>query len=199
MKKFWPLLFIAMGVCLLLGGFIFDVLFAGIPYQDPTPDMSARYTRQSRIASVIGWSGVGALVFGIACLVFRRLRRPAVLCLPVVLATGLQSCTFGPCGTVFFWNWKDKPLPGVTYSGGDGSSIEQAVVIQGTHSVRDTKRAEEVWTWNHNLFYDQNIAPPMRTNENRGAKRYDAFTIHTKAHKAKTKTIYFDVTSVPHE
>jgi len=82
MKRFWPLLVIAAGICLLVGGFVYDVMFAGIPYQDPTPEMSARYARHSRIASVLCWTGVGAFLFGgvagIIRLVVRWSRRPAV-------------------------------------------------------------------------------------------------------------------------
>jgi hypothetical protein len=82
MKRFWPLLLIIAGLCLLVGGFLYDVMFAGIPYQDPTPEMSASYARHSRIASVTCWIGVGAFLFGciagIIRLVVRRFRRPVV-------------------------------------------------------------------------------------------------------------------------
>lgn len=64
MKRFWPPLLIAAGFSLLLGGFIYDVLLAGIPYQDSTSEMSARYVRHANIASVIRWCGVGAFLFG---------------------------------------------------------------------------------------------------------------------------------------
>ena len=80
MKRFWPLLLIIAGLCLLVGGFLYDVMLAGIPYQDPTPEMSARYARHLRIASVTCWVGLGALLFGgiagIVRLVIRRFRRP---------------------------------------------------------------------------------------------------------------------------
>lgn len=52
MKRFLPLLVLGIGVLLVFGGFTYDVLFAGIPYQDPTPEMSARYAHHSRIASI---------------------------------------------------------------------------------------------------------------------------------------------------
>ena len=82
MKRFWPLIFIAAGLFLLVGGFIYDVIFAGIPYQDPTTEMSAHYARHSGIASRICWFGVGAFLFGsfagITRLVVRRFRPPVV-------------------------------------------------------------------------------------------------------------------------
>jgi hypothetical protein len=65
MKQYWSLTFFAVGLFLLLGGFIFDVLFAGFPYQDPTPEMSANYVRHSRIACAILWSGVAAVLLGV--------------------------------------------------------------------------------------------------------------------------------------
>lgn len=102
-----------------------------------------------------------------------------------------NSCTFGPCGPVFFWDWKDKIPKGVTYSGGDGTSREKSVVIRGTQNRITLKEAETAWAWNHNLFYDQNNHPPTRQSETNGDKSYDVMTIHT--HGGKVKTIYFDV------
>jgi hypothetical protein len=65
MRRFWPLIVIAAGLFLLAGGFMYDVMFAGIPYQDPTPEMLARYNHHSRIASTIQWSGFGIFLFGL--------------------------------------------------------------------------------------------------------------------------------------
>lgn len=80
MKRFWPLILIAAGIFLLLGGFFYDVIFAGIPYQDPTPEMSARYDFHAHIASVIRWIGFGVFLFGsiagIMGLLARRFRAP---------------------------------------------------------------------------------------------------------------------------
>ena len=78
MKRFWPLLLIAAGICLLVFGIVYDVMFAGIPYQDPTPEMSARYARHSGIASVLRWAGVGAFLFGSVAGILRWFRSPAV-------------------------------------------------------------------------------------------------------------------------
>jgi len=78
MRRFLPIILILAGVFLLFSGLIYDVMFAGIPYQDPTPEMSARYAHHAHIASVIRWVGLwifvaGALV-GIIRLVLRRFR-----------------------------------------------------------------------------------------------------------------------------
>ena len=75
MNRWWPLLLIAAGVCLIFGGFVYDILFAGIPYQDPTPEMAADYARHSRIASVIRGIGLGAFLFGCVAGVVRFVGR----------------------------------------------------------------------------------------------------------------------------
>lgn len=46
-------MFLGVGLLLLIGGFVYDLTFAGIPYQDPTPEMSARYAYHSRVAGMI--------------------------------------------------------------------------------------------------------------------------------------------------
>lgn len=79
MRRFGPLLLIVGGVLVVVGGFTYDVLFAGIPYQDPTPEMAARYAHHAHIASAIRWCGVAVLLSGALAGVVRRvMRRPAV-------------------------------------------------------------------------------------------------------------------------
>lgn len=75
MKRSWLLLLNAAGLCLLVIGFIYDLEFAGIPYQDPTPEMSARYAFHSHIASDFYWIGGGAILVGSCAALFRFLRR----------------------------------------------------------------------------------------------------------------------------
>jgi len=80
MKRYWPLILIAAGLFFLLAGFIYDMIFAGIPYQDSTPEMSVRYVRHAHIASAICWLGVAVLLFGliagISRLILRRVESP---------------------------------------------------------------------------------------------------------------------------
>jgi hypothetical protein len=71
-KRLHPLLLFLGGVMLLVGGFIYDVLFAGIPYQDPTPEMSARYAHHAGIASLIRWCGAIIFVLGVVAAAIRR-------------------------------------------------------------------------------------------------------------------------------
>lgn len=75
MRRFWPQAIIAAGLLLLVGGFIYDVMFAGIPYQDPTPEMSVRYALHSGIASTIRWFGFGAFLFGLCAGITRLVVR----------------------------------------------------------------------------------------------------------------------------
>jgi len=81
-RQLWPFILIAAGLFLLFAGFVYDMEFAGIPYQDPTPEMSARYARHAGIASMIRWCGAGALFLGalagIVWLFARKTQSPVV-------------------------------------------------------------------------------------------------------------------------
>ncbi len=56
------------GLTLLLGGFAYDLLFAGIPYQDPTPELQAKYELHSGVASAL--EGIGLTLFVVGVLAF---------------------------------------------------------------------------------------------------------------------------------
>jgi hypothetical protein len=75
MKQAWPLTLIIVGLLLVVSGLVYDVMFAGIPYQDPTPEMSARYAFHSRIASIFYLTGAGVFVTGSIAGLIRRLVR----------------------------------------------------------------------------------------------------------------------------
>ena len=75
MKRHWPLVLIIVGITIIFVGFVYDVLFAGIPYQDPTPALQASYDFHSRIASIIRWSGVGLCTIGGMAEIVRGLMR----------------------------------------------------------------------------------------------------------------------------
>ena len=75
MKRLWPIIIILLGITIIFIGFVYDVLFAGIPYQDPTPALQASYDYHSRIASIIRWSGVGICMIGLMVGIIRRLMR----------------------------------------------------------------------------------------------------------------------------
>jgi len=52
---------ILIGLVLIGAGFVYDAVFAGIPYQDPTPEMSRRFDDQKMTAIQI--MQIGGLVF----------------------------------------------------------------------------------------------------------------------------------------
>ncbi len=61
-----------------MSGFVYDVLFAGIPYQDPTPELQARYDFHS---SVAGWFyKAGGILF-----------LAGLLAIPIILKMTKQS------------------------------------------------------------------------------------------------------------
>ncbi|MFO8148870.1 MAG: hypothetical protein R6T93_01105 [Trueperaceae bacterium] len=70
-----PLLLVATGLALVFAGLVYDVAFAGIPYQDPTPEMTADYARHARVASLIRWVGLGVALAGGAAGLGGRLAR----------------------------------------------------------------------------------------------------------------------------
>lgn len=72
MNKHTPLILIVAGFLIFIGGFIYDIFFAGIPYQDPTPAMTANYEYHAMIASLIRDAGLAAMLFGIILAVVRR-------------------------------------------------------------------------------------------------------------------------------
>lgn len=76
MKRHVPLVLLILGLIVIFAGFIYDVLHAGIPYQDPTPAMEASYEFHSQIASLIRWSGLGIFVIGGVIITIRKLKRP---------------------------------------------------------------------------------------------------------------------------
>jgi hypothetical protein len=68
-----PGVLVATGVLIIIVGFAYDVVYAGIPYQDPTPEMTARYNYHSRVAGQIRLTGlatatVGVVVLGVTAL-----------------------------------------------------------------------------------------------------------------------------------
>ena len=40
----------ALGILIVFGAFFYDVIFAGIPYQDPTPELQASYEFHKSVA-----------------------------------------------------------------------------------------------------------------------------------------------------
>jgi len=62
--KWLPVLILLLGVVGILAGFVYDVIFAGIPYQDPTPELAARYALHAGIARTISQVGLAFVLLG---------------------------------------------------------------------------------------------------------------------------------------
>jgi len=67
MKFFKSIAAALLGILFLVTGFIYDVLFAGIPYQDPTPALQAKYDFHSSVAGL--FYKTGGIVFLLGLLV----------------------------------------------------------------------------------------------------------------------------------
>lgn len=70
-----PLLLALAGLAAVAGGLVYDLLLAGIPYQDPTPEMAARYAFHSRVAAGIEAAGLALVLAGLVLGIVRRLGR----------------------------------------------------------------------------------------------------------------------------
>ena len=57
-----------LGLAAMVGGFCYDVMFSGIPYQDPTPELQRQYEFHSGIAFYL--ETAGALILAIGCLLW---------------------------------------------------------------------------------------------------------------------------------
>ena len=60
-----------LGVGLIIGGLLYDLHYAGIPYQDPTPQQQAQYNLQSSIASRLMGAGAVLMLAGALWLIYR--------------------------------------------------------------------------------------------------------------------------------
>lgn len=64
----------AYGVILLIVAYVYDVLFAGIPYQDPTPEMQSKWEMHKSIAGWIYTIGTLVLLSGVFSIVVQRIK-----------------------------------------------------------------------------------------------------------------------------
>ena len=60
-----------LGLLLVLTGFLYELQFAGIPYQDPPFELAAQYNRHEYFAIQLKWLGGGVIVAGLVA----RLRK----------------------------------------------------------------------------------------------------------------------------
>lgn len=66
-----------LGAGIVVVGFVYDILFAGIPYQDPTPELQADYNFHSSVAGMLYKTGGIVMLLGLlaAPFLWRRSNR----------------------------------------------------------------------------------------------------------------------------
>lgn len=59
-----------IGLGLMISGFVYDVMFAGIPYQDPTPELLAKWKFHSNVAFWTIAAGTAIMCVGLFLIPF---------------------------------------------------------------------------------------------------------------------------------
>ena len=59
-----------IGTLIVMSGFVYDVVFAGIPYQDPTPELQARYDFHRAVGDAIYTTGGVVFLLGLVAIPF---------------------------------------------------------------------------------------------------------------------------------
>ena len=85
-------------------------------------------------------------------------------------------------------NSRNAAFRGITYKGGDGSSIEKAVIILGAPNSIVGVSAESAWIRKNHPGWRKKRQSLMGNKD----KNYDCIEYTTP--DGKTKTIYFDIT-----
>ncbi|BHH82419.1 hypothetical protein [Desulforhopalus sp. 52FAK] len=58
------------GIVIVMMGLVYDIMFAGIPYQDPTPELQARYDFHSFVAGIFYKTGGMVFLVGLVAILF---------------------------------------------------------------------------------------------------------------------------------
>lgn len=75
MRYLRPLFVILAGLALVIVGFIYDMVFAGLPYQDPPPAVQSAWLFHKAIAEKVILFGLLAFVVGLTWGLLSLLRR----------------------------------------------------------------------------------------------------------------------------
>ena len=65
-----------IGMLIVMSGFVYDVVSAGIPYQDPTPELQARYDFHSAVAGSLYTTGGVVFLLGLVAIPFLSRSKP---------------------------------------------------------------------------------------------------------------------------
>ncbi len=67
---------VTLSLALVLAGFLYDVYFAGIPYQDPTPELQSRWAFHKGVSKTMMLAGaIGFALVALAALMVGLRRR----------------------------------------------------------------------------------------------------------------------------
>ena len=66
---------VVVGILLIVTGFLYDIIFAGIPYQEPTPIMTQEYNYHQYIANSIKRLGLIVVIIGIFKITQKRISK----------------------------------------------------------------------------------------------------------------------------
>ena len=75
LKRHLGLLVVMIGILIVSSGFIYDVLFAGIPYQDPPAALQQQYAFHAGAAQALYTVGILVAGLGLAIVIGRFLLR----------------------------------------------------------------------------------------------------------------------------
>ena len=67
---------IIWGILLIVIGFIYDVIFAGIPYQDPTPLMIKKFNFHKTVAEKIELIGFVIMLISLLGVIIKKFIKP---------------------------------------------------------------------------------------------------------------------------
>ena len=61
-----------IGIAIIIIGFLYDLLFAGIPYQDPPPELLEKYNQHLLVSDIFIKIGLLITLIGIVLRMFHR-------------------------------------------------------------------------------------------------------------------------------
>jgi len=66
---------IYLGIIIILSSLLYDLLFIGIPYQDPTPEMLEHRATQYQLRNLLFWIGLTVSVIGTVGVILRKVKQ----------------------------------------------------------------------------------------------------------------------------
>ncbi len=76
MRRLRPTWISLLGAGLLVTGFVYEIIFTGVPDQDPTPEMIARWAFHAQVANILYGAGLLTALAGTALTLARRAPPP---------------------------------------------------------------------------------------------------------------------------